>query len=358
MPQVSIIVPIYNIEQYLAECLDSLINQTLKDIEIICINDGSTDNSEQIAKEYAQKDNRIKIINKKNSGYGHTINTGINAATSDYIGILESDDFAEPKMFEELFELIEKNDCDFVKSDFYIYFSKPKNILKRLAFEGLLTNQIINAKENPKTLKIIPSVWSAIYKKDFLLNNDINFLETPGASYQDVAFHFKTIMSAKRFLLTDKAYVYYRNDNPSSSVKSKDKVYCICDEFDEIHRYINEHKELADYEQFIYAEEFLKYRWNLNRIDKQFKEEFFQYFYKKFNQYYEKKQLNNDFYRFLKSDTDFTLFLEKPDKFYQKCLKRERKAKWDNIKRKIISIKINRKRISIQLFGKQILRLE
>lgn len=358
MPKVSIIVPIYNVEQYLAECLDSLVNQTLKDIEIICVNDGSTDNSEQIAKDFARKDKRIKIISKQNSGYGHTMNTGINAASSDYIGILESDDFAKPEMLEELYDLITQNDCDFVKSDFYNYISHPKSILKRLIFDSLPTNKVINAKENIKILKTIPSVWSAIYKKDFLINKNINFLETPGASYQDTSFHFKTIMAANRFILTDKAYVYYRNDNANSSVKSMDKVYSICEEFNEIHRYIQANKDLEYFEQFIYAEEFLKYRWNLNRIDRQYKRKFFEFFYRQFKNYYDKGLLKYDFYSFFKKDVDFKLFLEKPDKFYQNCLKREQKTKWNNLKRKFISIRINPKRMSVKLFGKQILRIE
>ena len=92
-PLISIIIPVYNVEQYLDECMKSLINQTLKDIEIICINDGSTDNSLEILKGYAEKDDRIKIIDKENGGYGIAMNMGLKAATGEYIGILEPDDY-------------------------------------------------------------------------------------------------------------------------------------------------------------------------------------------------------------------------------------------------------------------------
>ena len=95
MPKVSILIPIFNVEKYLRQCLDSAVNQTLKDIEIICINDGSTDSSLEILKEYAKVYNSIKIINKQNTGYGHSMNCGLKLAKGEYIGIIESDDFAD-----------------------------------------------------------------------------------------------------------------------------------------------------------------------------------------------------------------------------------------------------------------------
>jgi glycosyltransferase involved in cell wall biosynthesis len=105
MPKVSIIVPIYNVEKYLRECLDSIVKQTLKDIEIVCVNDGSTDSSLDIIKEYAEKDERVKYIDKPNSGYGISMNQGLDKAQGEYIGIVESDDFIKPEMFEELYNL-------------------------------------------------------------------------------------------------------------------------------------------------------------------------------------------------------------------------------------------------------------
>lgn len=103
MPKISIIIPVYNTEKYLSRCLDSAINQTLKDIEIICVNDGSTDNSLDILKEYAAKDNRIKIISKGNEGAAITRNIGINVATGEYIGFIDSDDYVDLDYFEELY---------------------------------------------------------------------------------------------------------------------------------------------------------------------------------------------------------------------------------------------------------------
>lgn len=109
-PKVSVVVPIYNVEKYLRECLDSLVGQTLKEIEIICVDDGSTDSSKEIIREYMQKDTRVKMIAKeKNSGYGNSMNQGFDMASGEYVGILESDDFAEPAMFEKLYETAREN---------------------------------------------------------------------------------------------------------------------------------------------------------------------------------------------------------------------------------------------------------
>ena len=125
-PKVSVVVPIYNVEKYLRQCLDSIVNQTLKDIEIICVDDGSTDSSPEIIQEYAAKDSRVKVITKPNSGYGNSMNRGFDLAEGEYVGIVESDDYAELDMFEKLYQRAEKNKLDVVKSGYYFYYSVPK----------------------------------------------------------------------------------------------------------------------------------------------------------------------------------------------------------------------------------------
>ena len=119
MPAVSVLIPCFNVERYLRECLDSVVNQTLRDLEIICVNDGSTDATPDILREYAARDSRILLIDKQNSGYGDSMNRALDAASGDYIGIVESDDRADPAMFETLHDLAVKFDCDLVKSNFY-----------------------------------------------------------------------------------------------------------------------------------------------------------------------------------------------------------------------------------------------
>ena len=108
--KVSIVVPIYNAELYLKQCLDSIINQTLKEIEIICVNDGSTDKSAKIVEEYAKKDNRIRVITKTNTGYGNSMNIGFDAAVGEYVGLIESDDFVDKEMFATLYNVAKPHD--------------------------------------------------------------------------------------------------------------------------------------------------------------------------------------------------------------------------------------------------------
>ena len=122
MPKVSIVVPIYNVERYLRKCLDSIRNQTLKDIEIICVDDGSTDSSGIILDEYARQDSRFCIVHKKNEGYGKAMNVGIGLATAPYVGVVESDDWIEPDMYENMLTLMEMQKVDALKTDFYRFY--------------------------------------------------------------------------------------------------------------------------------------------------------------------------------------------------------------------------------------------
>ena len=126
MPSVSIVVPIYNVEKYLKQCLDSIISQTLKDIEIILVNDGSKDGSLKIIKDYAARDNRIKVVDKANTGYGNSMNIGLSKATGKFIGIVESDDYIEPDMFETLYNLAVRDKLDVARSEFFYYTSKEE----------------------------------------------------------------------------------------------------------------------------------------------------------------------------------------------------------------------------------------
>lgn len=357
MPKVSILVPIYNQENYLREALDSLINQTLEDIEILCINDGSTDLSSQILEEYRLKDKRIKVINKSNSGYGETMNVGLNSATGDYIGILEPDDFAKNTMFEDLYKLAKENDADLVKADYYSYAANSKQARKCGLIPLSKANKKTNITKDISLLKLVPSIWSAIYKREFLNSDGIRFLETPGASFQDTSFFFKTMTLAKTVILIDKAYIYYRIDNENSSVNSKDKVFAICDEYDEITKFLNNKPEIKkianDYKLKI---QYRAYIWNLMRLSEQFLDIFIDKFSYTFKEFQENGEITKQFYKKIKKD-EFQNLLHNKQKF-RKIIDKKRKDKLKNKKTsKMISIRINSSRISIVLLGKQILEV-
>ena len=283
-PIVSLLVPIYNVEKYLRKCLDSAKNQTLKNIEIICINDGSTDGSPSIIREYITEDPRFKIVDKENSGYGASMNRGLDLAQGKYIGILESDDFFEPDALERLVGAAEENDAQVVKANFWFYWSEPqeKNELFELVTDKM-AGHVVDPHEETDIFYSKPSIWSAVYRRDFLEKNEIRFLETPGASFQDSAFNFKVWASANRVVLLTDPILHYRQDNESSSVNSPAKVYCICEEHAEMDRFLDAHPEYSALRPIKEGIKFDNYMWNYERLTEPLQRDFIKRFSSEFN---------------------------------------------------------------------------
>ncbi|MCI9541918.1 MAG: glycosyltransferase [Lachnospiraceae bacterium] len=241
MIKVSVLVPIYNVEKYLGQCLESLCKQTLQEIEIICINDGSTDRSKEILEEYQKQDNRIVVIEKPNTGYGNSMNIGLDRAVGKYIAIVESDDFIETDMMEQLYVEAEKTKADLVKSNCYFYLDHPTEEHKFInIFDELPTRELICPIKRPKLFLKLQAIWSGLYRREFLVKNQIRFHETPGASYQDVSFSFQVYACASKVWLVPEAYYHYRTSNLNSSVKAPNKIFCICEELEKINQWIEE----------------------------------------------------------------------------------------------------------------------
>lgn len=237
MCAISVIIPIYNVEQYLEQCVRSVMNQTFQDIEIICVNDGSTDGSPAILKELSAIDHRIKIINKHNSGYGHTMNVGLGEAQGTYISIVESDDYIDATMLETLYTHAKGFSLDLVKANYYEHYSGGSRFyenLKEIPYETVLDKEAL-----VPLFSRAKSIWSGLYNREFLLRNNIVFHETKGASFQDTSFFFKVLLSNPRVMLLKSAYLHYRKDSPNSSMNSEKKMFCILDEFQEIKRFIH-----------------------------------------------------------------------------------------------------------------------
>ena len=265
--KVSVLVPIYNVEDFLPECLDSLINQTLKEIEIICINDGSKDSSPEIIKSYAKKDKRIKVINKENSGYGDSMNQGLKKATGEYVGIVESDDFIDTDAFEKLYKIAKSEKGEVVKSNFYEYYGddkKDKGVSDLFPMDEI--GRVVDPREEHQIFYQPPCIWAAIYNREFLEKNEIKFLPTPGASYQDTGFNFKVWASARRVYFVKRAFLHYRQDNSNSSVKDAGKVYCVKKEYDDIKRFLEEKGLMNELGPLMYTCLFGGYIWNLHRL--------------------------------------------------------------------------------------------
>ncbi len=308
-PKVSVVIPCYNVEKYLHQCLDSVIYQSLQDIEIICVNDGSTDSTLDIIKEYAQNDSRVKYIDKPNGGYGESMNRGFDMATGEYIGIIESDDYADLDMFEKLYNCAKEHNLDAVKSGFYYYYSKPEavNIPNPIASDVICkktfcpTTDIKSKMEMVEFFNIKPTIWSAIYRKDFIRENNIRFNETPGASFQDTSFNFKVWVCAKRVRLMKDCFLHYRQDNEASSINNPGKVYCVCDEYDEIEKFLDSRPlDKKKMQPIVVRIKFDTYCWNYERLSEQLAGEFIMRFNKDFLKYQQDDTLRKEYFEWYK----------------------------------------------------------
>ena len=226
MAKISIIIPVYNAEKYLEQCIQSVIDQTLTDTEIICVNDGSVDGSEKIIDSFAGKDKRIKAIHKENTGYGNSVNRGIELAAGEYIGIVESDDFITESMYGDLYALSENGKADIVKASFFDCYDEADGSITYVEnherHDMPVVNGFFNVDEYPQILRGHPSVWSAIYKRSFLIENNIRFKEVKGGGWVDNPFFFETMYAAKSIRWVPVPYYCYRKTNETSSSKGYD----------------------------------------------------------------------------------------------------------------------------------------
>lgn len=282
-PLISILMPVCNVEKYLGDCLKSALCQGLDDIEIICINDGSTDSSLDILRYYAQADSRVVIIDKKNAGYGAAMNDGLKIARGEYIGVLESDDKVCEGAWASLYELAKKNDLDIVRGiynktkfgEITLFDSNEKvDAFCPTSLKRAPLRQVFCPEDYPRCFWINPCIWTCLFRRAFLEENDIWFNETPGASYQDTGFAFKTWACARRAMLVDIPVIFYNLDNESSSSNSKAKVYAVCDEMHEIERFLDERRSPQWLYKVLAAIRYKTYTWNLKRVSEEYKAEF------------------------------------------------------------------------------------
>lgn len=267
-PMVSVVLPIYNAGQFLRQCLGSLKAQTLKDMEFICVNDGSTDKSLEIIREFAKDDARFIAIDKPNSGYGHTMNCGLDAAVGKYVGIVEPDDFVKPEMYAALVAAAEANGTDFAKSGVIFHWSNRPDKEIKVSSDKSLIGRVLDPKVDIGIFNALMNNVTGIYRRDFVESNRIRFTETPGASYQDNSFYLQSHFLAKSAYLLDESFYFYRQDNAASSINSKGKAFAIFEEYR-----LNEH--LFDgrpevrktfYGQYLYKK-YKSYKYHLGRIE-------------------------------------------------------------------------------------------
>lgn len=237
MIDISIIVPIYNASKYLEKCLDSLINQTKKELEFILINDGSTDNSEEIIKKY--KDKRIKYFKNENRGIGKTRNFGIEKSSGKYLMFLDSDDYLETNACEVLYEKVEKESLDLLVFD---YYRVEKTSTEEVKIPSFKTSNIKENKDLLLNINLGPC--NKIYKSDLIKNNNIKFDEK--LKYEDTLFVIKTIYNAKKVAKLDQVLHYYVIHEKSQTTVRDERVFDILKMIDKIRMYLKSDKEVKE----------------------------------------------------------------------------------------------------------------
>ncbi|WP_370470400.1 glycosyltransferase [Snodgrassella alvi] len=296
MITISILVPVYNVESYLVQCLESIKNQTFQNFEVICINDGSTDHSLEIIKKFIALDQRFKLIDKSNTGYGHSMNKGLAACQGEYVSIVESDDYILPNMLERLYQIASTNNLDVARCNYY-KFSKKKVSLNNELIDKIPHNKLIKPLNSPEIFYQSPSIWVNLYRKDFLIQNNIKFLETPGASYQDTSFAFKVYALCERFMFINEPLLNYRVDNSGSSINDKQKMFCVCDEYQEIVKFTKKNLNIYKILKFhIPVLRYNCYRWNFLRINHNSRKKFLKIWQKEIIQDYSENRIQKNYF--------------------------------------------------------------
>lgn len=229
---ISIIVPIYNAERFLDACLDSIIYQTYTDLEILLVDDGSTDSSYEICKEYADKDRRIQVFQKPNGGPSDTRNYGIERASGEYLMFFDSDDYADPMLCEKLLSTIERDESDFAFCGYY-NVATARTTRRRLFSESRVFRDddfrreilvptlgpIGDKLRNPAKLDKLTPVWARIYRRDIILQNNLQFIDLKKVPSECLLFNFEYCLHAASASYAEDALYYYRRNTDVSQTK-------------------------------------------------------------------------------------------------------------------------------------------
>lgn len=229
--KVSIIIPVYNTEKHLRQCIDSVVNQTYPNLEIICIDDESIDSSGQILKEYALRDQRVRLLSQPKSGQGAARNLGINEASGDYIIFLDSDDWCAATLCEKLLHVIEEKPVDFVICAAKLYDEQRQKYSAKSSYHSLdifASSQKIRKLEDvgSKIFEIPVMSWGKIFRTDFLKKNKIRFFH--GHAFEDNGFFIDIFLAMKGFTILKEPLVFYRINRENSDTLSTGAKYLDC----------------------------------------------------------------------------------------------------------------------------------
>ena len=245
MPKVSVIVPIYNVEKYLEKCINSLLSQTLEDIQIILVNDGSKDNSGNIAREYEKNNkNRIIYVEKENGGLSDARNYGLKYATGDFIAFLDSDDYIEKNAYEEMYNKAIEENADYVECDFIWEFPNKIRVDKQYPYK--------NKKEMLSFVRVV--AWNKLIKRQLITDNNLEFPK--GLRYEDVEFTYKLIPFVNKFAYVDKPFIHYvQREGSIANVQNERtaEIFTVLDNVIKFYKKNNIYEEYRDELEYNYA---------------------------------------------------------------------------------------------------------
>lgn len=245
MPKVTVIMPSLNVVKYIKSSIESVLAQTLQDIEILVIDAGSDDGTMEILQKYAALDNRIRVIHSDRRSYGYQMNLGIALAKGEYIGIVETDDMINTTMYMTLYNTATETDADFVKgrAAFFSELTSGAEWHQPIGspLNADLIGQVISPRVMPELLIRDIYLWTGIYKSKFVKQIILN--ETPGAAFQDQGFLFQTISSAEKAVYLDEIFYLYRQDNSGSSIYNQNGFHYLAGEYDYIEKFLTDKGE-------------------------------------------------------------------------------------------------------------------
>lgn len=276
--KVSVILPSLNVGKYIEKCLDSVMSQTLCDIEILCVDAGSTDGTLEYIEQCARKDGRVHLFNSDKKSYGYQVNLGLDHAVGKYIAIVDTDDFIEPDMYERLYETAEKTEFpDFVMGGSYEFGEINGRLIKWDA-SGINApvDKRMDAEGNRQLFfDSVANIWDKIYRTAFIKENQIRLNETKGATYQDTGLKYQTACLAKSMAFTEGAFYDYRIDNPGASMKQNHLWDAIPSEMDFLNQKLGE--KISDDPQLakmMWELRVVLYWWNYDRISPEYRKRF------------------------------------------------------------------------------------
>lgn len=236
MTKITVIMPSLNVAPYIEECISSVENQTLTDIEILCIDAGSTDGTLAILQSHAENDSRIRIINSSAKSYGYQVNLGIREACGEYIDIVETDDYISDRMLEILYEAVSKYSADYVKSSFnrISHIGNRKVYIKHTLLPtdiGIYNDMEVTPQEYPKLHTYDSSIWAGMFCRNFLLDNNITLNESKGAAFQDIGFAHEVLSAANKAVYLDEPMYQYRMDRDDASTWNRNCLVYAAQEY-------------------------------------------------------------------------------------------------------------------------------